>query len=147
MNKIDKTARGMRRVILVLMLLAPQLVLAADNRQMVVLPTEMQEGILENMRDHLATLLEILKHLSNEDYVKAADTAESRIGLSSPASHSANYMVSLTPKEMHAIGTRMHTAASRFARKTRAGDLDQAHAALGVVTAACVSCHYKYRIR
>ncbi len=99
------------------------------------------------MQDHLATLLEILKHLSNEDYNKAADSAESRIGLSSPASHSANYMASLTPKEMHSIGTRMHTAASRFARKTRSGDLDQAHDALGVLTAACVACHNKYRIR
>ncbi|OQX43460.1 MAG: hypothetical protein B0D83_01325, partial [Candidatus Sedimenticola endophacoides] len=120
---MKKYARLIGGAVVAAVLNAP-VALAADKREFVKLPDEIRDGVIVNMRDHLQTLLDLLKHLSEGDFEMAANAAETRIGLSSPASHSANYMAPLIPEEMRTIGTRMHTAASRFAERTRRGDLD-----------------------
>ena len=40
-----------------------------------------------------------------------------------------------------------HKAASEFARIAATGDRDTTIAALPSLTAACVACHYSYRLR
>ena len=78
---------------------------------------------------------------------KAADVAETRLGMSSLEAHGASHMARFMPEGMRQAGTRMHKVASRFARKAQEGDALPAYKALAEVTAACVSCHAGYRIR
>ena len=116
-----------------------------DKRQFVKMPKMMQQHQLENMRDHLMAINEILLHMGNEDLDKAADIAEARLGMSSLSTHGASHMAMVIPKEMGAIGTSMHKAASRFALKAQEGDALPAYKALQEVTAACVACHQGYK--
>ncbi|MFA7098132.1 MAG: hypothetical protein WC383_16820 [Gammaproteobacteria bacterium] len=126
---------------------APAAFAQPDHRQLVELPPMMQQHMLMNMRDHLATLDEILAALAANQPDKAAELAERRLGMSSLASHGAEHMAPHMPQEMREIGTGMHRAASRFALTAQEGDLLRAYAALRNVTASCVACHEAYRIR
>jgi hypothetical protein len=118
-----------------------------DSRQFVQLPEMMQQHMMSNMRDHLATLNEIMAALAEGALDKAADTAEHRLGMSSLELHGASHMAEFMPDGMRQAGTAMHKAASRFALKAQEGDVLTAYEALSDVTAACVACHTGYRIR
>lgn len=116
-----------------------------DKRQFVEMPEMMQKHQLKNMRDHLMAINEILMSMGQGELDKAADIAEARLGMSSLSTHGASHMAMVIPKEMGAIGTSMHRAASRFALKAQEGDALPAYKALQEVTAACVACHAGYR--
>ena len=116
-----------------------------DKRILVKMPQMMQEHQLANMRDHLMAINEILLNMGSGELDKAADIAEERLGMSSLGLHGAHHMAKMMPKEMSAIGTSMHKAASRFALKAQEGDALQAYKALQEVTAACVACHAGYK--
>lgn len=118
-----------------------------DARQLVQFPELMQQHMLANMRDHLATIDEILRQMAAGQLEEAADLAESRIGMSSLESHGASHMAGFMPPGMREAGNQMHRAASRFALKAQEGDALTAYAALSEVTAACVACHSAYRVR
>ncbi len=118
-----------------------------DKRKFVEMPKMMQEHQLTNMRDHLMAINEILVEMGNDNLDKAADIAEARLGMSSLGLHGASHMGKVIPKEMGAIGTSMHKAASRFALKAQEGDALPAYKALQEVTAACVACHAGYKTR
>ena len=128
-------------------LAAGSLSAAGDPRQLVELPEPMQRHMLSNMRDHLAAINEILVYLGAGEADKAADTAESRLGMSSLEAHGASHMASFMPEGMRRAGTAMHRAASRFALVAQEGDPLPAYRALAEITAACVTCHAGYRIR
>jgi hypothetical protein len=123
---------------------------AEDPRQLVQLPEPMQAHMLANMRDHMATIDTITRLLSEGKYGEAADTAESRLGMSSLQAHGAEHMAPFMPEQMRAIGTDMHTAASRFAVIARdaelTGDLAAALEGLTRVTSRCVACHSAFRV-
>jgi hypothetical protein len=116
-----------------------------DKRVFVEMPKMMQEHQLANMRDHLMAINEILTEMGKGELDKAADIAEARLGMSSLGSHGASHMGKIMPKEMGAIGTSMHKAASRFALKAQEGDALPAYKALQEITAACVACHAGYK--
>lgn len=116
-----------------------------DKRKLVEMPKMMQEHQLTNMRDHLMAIDEILMNMAEGELDKAADVAEARLGMSSLSTHGASHMAQVIPKEMGAIGTSMHKAASRFALKAQEGDALPAYKALQEVTAACVACHAGFR--
>jgi cytochrome c556 len=117
-----------------------------DTRTRVDLPEMMKTHMLGNMRDHLQSLYEIQAALATGQLDKAADIAESRIGMSSLISHDASHMAPFMPEGMQSIGTEMHHAASRFAMTANEGDLPKALQALSEVTAQCVACHMNYRV-
>ncbi|WP_218191295.1 cytochrome c [Enhydrobacter aerosaccus] len=128
-------------------------VAAGDDRELVKLPEPMQAHMLGNMRDHLATLNELLKLVAKEEYKPAAELAEARLGMSSLGLHGAAHMAPFMPQPMQEMGTGMHHAASRFALVATDADverskasLQQVTAALQEVTATCVACHSAYRI-
>ncbi len=125
-------------------------VLADDGRTTVQLPEAMREHMLSNMRDHLLALEEITRYLANQQYDKAAEIAENRLGMSSLKSHGASHLGKLMPNEMRAIGTNMHRAASRFALSATdaelEGGLNKAFAALSEVMQQCVACHSGYKV-
>jgi cytochrome c556 len=116
-----------------------------DQRKFVEMPKMMQEHQLANMRDHLVAINEILLNMSNNNLDKAAEIAETRLGMSSLSTHGASHMAKVLPKEMAAIGTSMHRAASRFALKAEEGDAIPAYKALQEITSACVACHAGYK--
>jgi len=118
-----------------------------DSRQLVDLPEMMQKHMMSNMRDHLATINEILINMANDHLGQAADVAESRLGMSSLESHGASHMAKFMPEGMRQAGTDMHRAASRFALKAQEGEVLPAYSALSEITSACVACHSSYRIR
>ncbi len=118
-----------------------------DERALVKMPTMMQEHMLANMRDHLASLNQILAKLAAGELDEAAEIAESRLGMSSLESHGASHMAKVMPEEMQRVGTSMHRAASNFALKAQEGEVLAAYGALSEVTAACVACHSAFRVR
>lgn len=123
---------------------------ADDERQLVNLPEHMREHMLSSMRDHLATINEIQAELAKGEYDKAAETAETRLGMTSLTAHNASHMAPFMPKGMQDTGTEMHHAASRFARAAQEaaveGKLSTALDSLAQVTTQCVACHAAYRV-
>ncbi len=123
---------------------------ASDDRVKVELPEMMRGHMLNNMRDHLLALEEITRYLANQQYDKAAEIAENRLGMSSMTSHGASHMGKFMPKEMAAIGTGMHRAASRFALAAKDAELDgglhKAFSALSEVMQQCVACHSGFKV-
>lgn len=137
----------LKAIFSVLVLLVPVMSLADEDRQLVELPAMMQQHMLANMRDHLAAVNEILERMGKGELDRAADVAETRLGMSSLDRHGASHMAKFMPEKMRNIGTGMHRAASRFALKAQEGDALSAYRALTNVTSSCVACHTAYRIR
>jgi len=123
---------------------------AEDERQLVKLPDHMRNHMLASMRDHLATINQIQIELAKGEFDKAADTAESRLGMTSLIAHNAEHLAPYMPKAMQETGTAMHHAASRFARTVQEaavdGKLETALEGLAQVTTQCVTCHAAYRV-
>jgi hypothetical protein len=127
---------------------------AQDSREFVKLPAPMQEHMLTNMRDHLATLNEIIGDVADNKFDDAAKIAEQRLGMSSLSLHGASHLAPFLPQPMQDIGTSMHHAASRLVIVLQDASIDPTAEALrGVnralheVTAACEACHSHYRLR
>jgi len=122
-----------------------------DGRQAVYFPKALREHTLANMRDHLLALQEIQEALAKQEYDKAGDIAEQRIGMSSLGLHGAHDVAKYMPKGMQDAGTAMHRNASRFAVAAKdagaTGDVKPALAALAATTAQCVACHAGYRVK
>ena len=125
-----------------------------DTRELVRLPPMMQEHMLGNMRDHLATLNAVIGNVADGKFDEAAKLAEARLGMSSLGLHGAAHMAPYMPKPMQDAGTGMHHAASRLAIvlqnagvSPNAESLRQVNSALHEVTSACIGCHASYRIR
>jgi hypothetical protein len=125
-------------------------ILADDGRVTVKLPELMREHMLSNMRDHLLALEEITRFLASQKYDEAAEVAENRLGMSSLELHGASHLGQFMPREMGAIGTNMHRAASRFALAAKDAELDgglnKAFSALAEVMQQCVACHARYKV-
>ncbi len=125
-----------------------------DTRELVNLPPMMQEHMLANMRDHLASLDQILAELADGNVDAAAKIAENRLGMSSLSLHGADHFAQFIPKEMGQIGTEMHRAASRFVIAAQDAELSpgresqhKVYRALQEITQNCNACHQSYRIR
>jgi hypothetical protein len=127
---------------------------AEDARELVSLPAPMQAHMLGNMRDHLATLNEIIGDVADGRYDEAAKTAESRLGMSSLAAHGADHFAPYFPKPMQEIGTGMHHAASKLVIVLQnasvaptADAMRDINRAIHEITSACEACHAGYRLR
>jgi hypothetical protein len=127
---------------------------AQDARQLVRLPEPMQAHMLGNMRDHLATLNEIIGDVADEKFDDAAKITEQRLGMSSLSLHGAAHLAPFLPKPMQDIGTSMHRASSRLVivlqNASAAPTVDamrDINRAMHDVTTACEACHASYRLR
>lgn len=122
-----------------------------DTRQSVYFPKTLRSHTLANMRDHLLALQEIQEALAKQEYDRAGDIAEQRLGMSSLQLHGAHDVAKYMPKGMQDAGTAMHRHASRFAVAAKdasaTGDVRPALAALAATTAQCVACHAGYRLK
>ncbi|MFC3676107.1 hypothetical protein [Ferrovibrio xuzhouensis] len=124
---------------------------ASDERQLVTYPEALRIRTLANMRNHLLALSEIQEALATSDFDKAADIAESRLGMNSLSLHGAHEVAPFMPEGMQLAGTAMHHAASRFALAAKdagvTGDMKSALSALAMTTQACTACHSAYRLQ
>jgi hypothetical protein len=118
-----------------------------DARQLVKLPEPMQEHMLGNMRDHLASLNEIIGDVGDGKFDEAAKVAERRLGMSSLTAHDAAHMAPFFPKPMQDMGTSMHRAGSRLVIVLQDASItpnvqamQDVDRALHEITTAC-SCH------
>jgi hypothetical protein len=125
-----------------------------DPRQLVSLPGPMQEHMLANMRDHLATLDAVIGDVADNKFDAASKLLEERLGMSSLPLHHAAEMAPYFPKPMQDAGTNMHHAASRLAIALQNASVNQSFdamrevdGALHEVTSSCVACHAGYRLR
>jgi len=119
---------------------------AEDSRVMVELPGHMKAHMLQNMRNHLVIIDQLLALISEDKFDQAADIAESELGMSSLHKHGAAHMAQFYPKGMQQAGTNMHKSASQFARTAQEGDLLDTLKALQKITASCTVCHAGYRV-
>jgi hypothetical protein len=81
---------------------------------LVQLPEPVQEHILSNMCDHLASLNDIIGDVSDGKFDEATKVAEQRLGMSSLTARDAAHMVQFFPKPTQDIGTSMRHAGSRL---------------------------------
>ena len=127
---------------------------AQDTRELVRLPEPMQEHMLGNMRDHLATLNEIIGDIADSKFDEATKIAEQHLGMSSLTAHDAAHMAPFFPKSMQDMGTGMHHAASRLVIVLQDASVSPSldtmrnvSRAIHEVTQSCVACHATYRVR
>lgn len=137
----------MKNLYLLILLSTNLLFGVEDSRQLVKMPLMMQNHMLLNMRDHLMAIKEITQYLAQEEFDKAAEVSEMRLGMSSMNSHGASHMSQVMPKEMVQIGTSMHKNATKFALIAQEGELKPALMALSELTKSCIACHEGYRIK
>lgn len=130
---------------------ASQSSVAGDARQLVNFPAQMKAHTLANMRDHMLALQEIQTALASSDYDRAAEVAETRLGMTALTAHGAHESSKFMPKGMQDAGSAMHRSASRFATVAKdasvTGEIKPAVGALAEVMGACVSCHTGYRLQ
>ncbi|HEC86240.1 MAG: hypothetical protein DRR08_01780 [Candidatus Parabeggiatoa sp. nov. 2] len=121
------------------------------SRLFVEMPPKVQQVLLQDMSSHQAALIQVYTLLAEGKLNEAADIAEVQMGNSARGKHRGTGMGPgrFMPFEMRRIGWSMHESASEFARIAKKADITQAqaYAVLQKVTAACVACHYSYRIR
>lgn len=124
---------------------------AGDARAIVHFPAEMRLHTLANMRDHLLALQEIQLALAREEFDRAGEIAEARLGMSSLTLHGAHDASRYMPAGMQAIGTQMHRTASRLAVAAKdagaTGDVKPVLAAMARVSEQCVACHAAFRVQ
>ncbi len=122
-----------------------------DVRQWVSLPAAAEANLRAEMRASLLALNEILTLVAAGKYPEAGTLAEKELGVSAMGKHRSQPVDARPgvhmPSAMHAVGIEGHQAASAFARVAATGDGARTIAALPSLTAACVACHYAYRLR
>lgn len=123
---------------------------STDARRAVRFPEPLRTHTLANMRDHLGALGEIQEALARSDFDRAADVAETRLGMSSLPLHGAHEVAPHMPPAMQDAGNAMHRSASRFATIAKdasvSGDLRPALSALAALNRTCVACHAGFRL-
>ncbi len=124
---------------------------AEDTRQLAAMPAAAQATLRAEMRANMLAVNEILGLVAAGKLAEAGELAEKELGLSAMGKHRARPFEARPgphmPPAMHAIGIDGHQAASAFARLAATGEREKTIAALPSLTAACVACHYAYRIR
>lgn len=122
-----------------------------DGRIAVQFPEQLKEHTLANMRDHLNRIAQIQDALGKGEYDKAANIAETHLGMSSLQMHGAHEVAKYMPKGMQEVGSSMHRSASQFAiaaqNASATGDIKPALLALSKTTQACVACHAGYKLK
>ena len=122
-----------------------------DARQPVQFAPLLRQQMLGNMRAHLVALRDIQEALGGGDFQKAAQIAESSLGMSSLRDHHADENAKYMPAPMAQLGSAMHRAASQFALAAQdasaSGDFKKPLAALASLSGTCVACHAAYRLQ
>lgn len=127
---------------------------AADPRELVAMPSEIQESLLMNMQDHLVALDTMLSYVASERFDEAARVAEQRLRFVTTSPEGEASILSWFPPPMQGAREALLTAAKRFSSAAHQAErhpdyasLREINWALGDITAACTGCHAHYRVR
>ena len=127
---------------------------AQDVREVVPMPPEVQRDMLIAMRDHLIVLDTILSDLATERYSEAARMAEDRLRASPFDPDTEKIFATYMTDEMKDADAALRQSAKGLAVAIRKLDSDRnftasrgVSAAVSNVTAICVSCHTRNRLR
>ena len=127
---------------------------AQDVREVVPMPPEVQRDMLIAMRDHLIVLDTILADLATERYSEAARMAEERLRASPFDPEKEKTFNAYMTDEMKDADAALRQSAKGLAIAIRKLDSDRNFAAskgvsgaVSNVTAICVSCHTRNRLR
>lgn len=125
-----------------------------DARIMVELPSDVENKMLANMRDHIRALDDIIHAVQAEEFDKAESIAESRLGWSSLVRQGDQEVAKHWPEPMQKMADQMYRSASNFVIISQNASVEDSKegyqkviAALGEVTSACRGCHEAYRVR
>jgi hypothetical protein len=132
----------------------PLSVSAQDVREVVPMPAEVQRDMLIAMRDHLIVLDTILADVATERYSEAARMAEERLRASPFDPDKEKLFAAYMTDEMKEADAALRQSAKGLAAAIRKLDSDRnftaskgVSAAVSNVTAICVSCHTRNRLR
>jgi hypothetical protein len=103
----------------------------------------MAEHQLQNMRDHLAAVQEIIAAVSAQDFA-AAERSANRIGYSKQMEQMCEHMGAGAPG-FTALALNFHRTADRIAVAAKAGDSAGTLKAVSTTLQTCVGCHAMYR--
>ena len=127
---------------------------AQDVREVVPMPPEVQRDMLIAMRDHLIVLDTILSDVATERYSEAARMAEERLRASPFDPEKEKVFAAHMTEEMREADAALRQSAKGLAVAIRKLDADRnfaaskgVSAAVSNVTAICVSCHTRNRLR
>lgn len=125
-----------------------------DARQLVELPPNIEQKMLENMRDHITALDEIIGAVEAGNYEKAEDIAEYRLGWSSLVRRGDQEVANHWATPMQKMADQMYRASSNFvivAQNASVEDNKESYQklmrALRDMTSACRGCHEAFRVR
>ena len=125
-----------------------------DSRQLINLPQDIQSKMLNNMRDHIVALDEIVGAVETGEYEKAQDIAEFRLGWSSLVRQGDQEVANHWAVPMQKMADEMYRSSSDFVIVVQNASVEQDKesyvkvlSALHKVTSACRSCHEAFRVR
>ena len=142
---------------------------AHGMQQTLHLPANIRARFLAGMRQHLSEISDIQAALANGDFERAAQIAQTRLGLNAPGSAACRMdsmadqktgaaaisafpritshlggdagIAPYMPKAMHDVGVKMHQAADHFAEVSRASAATKDYpAALSALSAVTTQC-------
>ena len=125
-----------------------------DSRQLISVPNDTESKMLVNMRDHIVALDEIIAAVQAEDYEKAENIAEFRLGWSSLVRRGDQEVANHWATPMQKMADEMYRSASNFvivAQDASVEDSKEGYkkmlGALHKMTSSCRNCHEAFRVR
>lgn len=118
-----------------------------DDRIHVPMPAEQKAILRQQMKQFLASLMQIQGLMADNDLAGAAEIAETSMGRSERGQHRGKGPGLYMPVPMRSIAWTMHEKASVFAETARKGDVKESYKALQSLQGSCVSCHFSYSTR
>ncbi len=126
----------------------------SDTRQLIKLPENIESKMLVNMRDHMAALDDIIAAVHAEQYDKAGDIAESRLGWSSLVRRGDQEVAKHWAAPMRKMADAMYRASSNFVIVAQNASVintkesyRQVIGSIQKITIACRGCHGVFRVR
>jgi len=126
----------------------------SDTRQLIKLPKNIESKMLVNMRDHMAALDDIIAAVHVEQYDKAGDIAESRLGWSSLVRRGDQDVAKHWAAPMRKMADAMYRASSNFVIVAQNASVintkesyRQVIGSIQKITTSCRGCHGVFRVR
>ncbi len=125
-----------------------------DTRQLIKLPKNIESKMLVNMRDHISALDDIIAAVHADEYDKAADIAESRLGWSSLIRRGDQEVTKHWAAPMQKMADAMYRASSNFVIVAQDASVEETKesykkvlGSIQKITMACRGCHEIFRVR
>jgi len=114
----------------------------SDKRVSLNLPPMMKEHQLQNMRNHLQAVQEIVNYLSAGNFDAASRTAREKLGLTEDMKKMCNMFENEGFRKM---GFAFHESGDRLGDVLKEKDLKKSLSSLSSMLQKCVACHATYK--